>query len=70
MTRATAPAGPRERAPAVTSSSPAAIPLRMYFFLQIALSGLANGAIYGIIAVGYSITFILPRRSTLRLGCG
>ena len=40
----------------------------MYFFLQIALSGLATGAIYGLIAVGYSLTFMTTRVLNFALG--
>jgi branched-chain amino acid transport system permease protein len=40
----------------------------MYFFFQIALSGLATGAIYGLIAVGYSLTFMTTRALNFALG--
>lgn len=40
----------------------------MYFFLQIALSGIATGAIYGLIAVGYSLTFMTTRALNFALG--
>jgi len=40
----------------------------MYFFLQIALSGIATGAIYGLIAVGYSLTFLTTRVLNFALG--
>lgn len=40
----------------------------MYFFLQIAVSGLATGAIYGLIAVGYSLTFMTTRALNFALG--
>src|SRR4051794_12169419 len=40
----------------------------MYFFFQIALSGMATGAIYGIIAVGYSLTFMTTRALNFGLG--
>jgi len=40
----------------------------MYFFLQIALSGLATGAIYGLIAVGYSLTFMTTKALNFALG--
>src|SRR5436309_1561464 len=40
----------------------------MYFFFQIALSGLATGAIYGLIAVGYSLTFMTTRALNFTLG--
>jgi branched-chain amino acid transport system permease protein len=40
----------------------------MYFFLQIALSGLATRAIYGLIAVGYSLTFMTTRVLNFALG--
>ena len=40
----------------------------MYFFLQIALSGLATGAIYGLIAVGYSLTFMTTKVLNFALG--
>jgi len=40
----------------------------MYFFLQIALSGVATGAIYGLIAVGYSLTFMTTRVLNFALG--
>ncbi len=38
------------------------------FFLQIALSGVATGAIYSLIAVGYSITFATMRVLNFALG--
>jgi branched-chain amino acid transport system permease protein len=40
----------------------------MYFFLQIALSGVATGAIYGLIAVGYSLTFMTTKALNFALG--
>src|SRR5215510_16283133 len=40
----------------------------MYFFLQIATSGIATGAIYGLIAVGYSLTFMTTRVLNFALG--
>lgn len=40
----------------------------MYFFLQIALSGIATGAIYGLIAVGYSLTFMTTKALNFALG--
>lgn len=40
----------------------------MQFFLQVALSGLANGAIYGLIAVGYSLTFMTTKVLNFALG--
>jgi branched-chain amino acid transport system permease protein len=40
----------------------------MYFFFQVALSGLATGAIYGLIAVGYSLTFMTTRALNFALG--
>lgn len=40
----------------------------MYFFFQVALSGLATGAIYGLIAVGYSLTFITTKALNFALG--
>jgi branched-chain amino acid transport system permease protein len=40
----------------------------MYFFLQIALSGVASGAIYGLIAVGYSLTFMTTKALNFALG--
>jgi branched-chain amino acid transport system permease protein len=40
----------------------------MYFFLQVALSGLATGAIYGLIAVGYSLTFVTTKALNFALG--
>jgi branched-chain amino acid transport system permease protein len=40
----------------------------MYFFLQIALSGIATGAIYGLIAVGYSLTFMTTKALNFGLG--
>ena len=42
--------------------------VRMYFFLQIALSGVATGAIYGLIAVGYSLTYMTTRVLNFALG--
>lgn len=40
----------------------------MDFFLQIAISGIATGAIYGLIAVGYSLTFMTTRVLNFALG--
>ena len=40
----------------------------MYFFLQIAASGIATGAIYGLIAVGYSLTFMTTKVLNFALG--
>ncbi len=40
----------------------------MYFFFQIALSGIATGAIYGLIAVGYSLTFMTTKALNFALG--
>ena len=40
----------------------------MYFFFQVALSGLATGAIYGLIAVGYSLTFMTTKALNFALG--
>lgn len=40
----------------------------MPFFLQVALSGVATGAIYGLIAVGYSLTFTTTRVLNFALG--
>jgi branched-chain amino acid transport system permease protein len=40
----------------------------MYFFLQIALSGIATGAIYGLIAVGYSLTYVTTKALNFALG--
>lgn len=40
----------------------------MQFFLQIALSGVATGAIYGLIAIGYSLTFMTTRVLNFALG--
>jgi branched-chain amino acid transport system permease protein len=40
----------------------------MYFFFQIALSGIATGAIYGLIAVGYSVTFMTTKALNFALG--
>jgi branched-chain amino acid transport system permease protein len=40
----------------------------MYFFLQIAASGVATGAIYGLIAVGYSLTFMTTKVLNFALG--
>ena len=37
-------------------------------FLQVALSGLATGAIYGLIAVGYSLTFVTTKALNFALG--
>jgi branched-chain amino acid transport system permease protein len=42
--------------------------VQMYFFFQIALSGVATGAIYGLIAVGYSLTFMTTRVLNFALG--
>jgi branched-chain amino acid transport system permease protein len=41
---------------------------RMYFFLQITLSGIATGAIYGLIAIGYSLTFMTTKALNFGLG--
>jgi branched-chain amino acid transport system permease protein len=38
------------------------------FFLQVALSGIATGAIYGLIAVGYSLTFMTTKVLNFALG--
>jgi branched-chain amino acid transport system permease protein len=38
------------------------------FFLQVALSGIATGAIYGLIAVGYSLTFTTTKVLNFALG--
>jgi branched-chain amino acid transport system permease protein len=38
------------------------------FFLQVALSGVATGAIYGLIAVGYSLTFMTTKVLNFALG--
>lgn len=40
----------------------------MQFFLQVALSGIATGAIYGLIAVGYSLTFMTTKVLNFALG--
>ena len=40
----------------------------MYIFFQIALSGIATGAIYGLIAVGYSLTFMTTKALNFALG--
>ncbi len=40
----------------------------MYFFFQIALSGIATGAIYGLIAVGYSLTYMTTKALNFALG--
>ena len=40
----------------------------MYFFLQITLSGIATGAIYGLIAIGYSLTFMTTKALNFGLG--
>jgi branched-chain amino acid transport system permease protein len=40
----------------------------MNFFLQIAASGIATGAIYGLIAVGYSLTFTTTKVLNFALG--
>ena len=40
----------------------------MYFFLQVAASGIATGAIYGLIAVGYSLTFMTTKALNFALG--
>ena len=40
----------------------------MNFFLQIAASGIATGAIYGLIAVGYSLTFSTTKVLNFALG--
>ena len=40
----------------------------MYFFFQITLSGLATGAIYGLIAIGYSLTFMTTKALNFALG--
>lgn len=40
----------------------------MNFFLQIAASGIATGAIYGLIAVGYSLTFATTKVLNFALG--
>ena len=40
----------------------------MSFFLQIAASGIATGAIYGLIAVGYSLTFTTTKVLNFALG--
>jgi branched-chain amino acid transport system permease protein len=38
------------------------------FFLQVAFSGIATGAIYGLIAVGYSLTFMTTKVLNFALG--
>jgi branched-chain amino acid transport system permease protein len=38
------------------------------FFLQVALSGIATGAVYGLIAVGYSLTFMTTKVLNFALG--
>ncbi len=40
----------------------------MYFFFQIAVSGIATGAIYGLIAVGYSLTYMTTKALNFALG--
>lgn len=40
----------------------------MHFFLQVAISGVATGAIYGLIAVGYSLTFTTTKVLNFALG--
>ena len=40
----------------------------MYFFFQVASSGIATGAIYGLIAVGYSLTFMTTKALNFALG--
>ena len=40
----------------------------MYFFFQVALSGIATGAVYGLIAVGYSLTFTTTKVLNFGLG--
>lgn len=40
----------------------------MYFLLQITLSGIATGAIYGLIAIGYSLTFMTTKALNFGLG--
>lgn len=40
----------------------------MTFFLQITFSGIATGAIYGLIAVGYSLTFMTMKALNFALG--
>jgi branched-chain amino acid transport system permease protein len=40
----------------------------VYFFFQILLSGVATGAIYGLIAVGYSLTFTTTKVLNFALG--
>jgi branched-subunit amino acid ABC-type transport system permease component len=40
----------------------------MYFFFQVALSGVATGAIYGLIAVGYSLTYMTTKALNFALG--
>jgi branched-chain amino acid transport system permease protein len=40
----------------------------VYFFFQIAASGIATGALYSIIAVGYSVTFMTTRTFNFALG--
>ena len=43
-------------------------PAAMNFFLQIAASGISTGAIYGLIAVGYSLTFMTTKVLNFALG--
>ena len=40
----------------------------MRFFLQLVFSGIATGAIYGLVAVGYSVTFATMRILNFGLG--
>src|SRR3546814_11537007 len=40
----------------------------MSFFFQIALSGLATGAVYALIAVGYSLTYMTTQALNFALG--
>ena len=40
----------------------------MHFLAQIALSGIATGAIYGLVAVGYSLTYSTMRMLNFALG--
>lgn len=40
----------------------------MTFFLQVAVSGIATGAIYGLIAVGYSLTYTTTKTFNFGLG--
>ena len=40
----------------------------MVFFFQILIDGIATGAIYALIAVGYSVTFPTMRVRNFRLG--